>query len=73
MGILFTIPKVKNMVFCIPLTSPKQKHFKSIEAFNNRNHRELKYQNLVYIDTTDSIALLDQMRTIAVQRLIKFI
>ena len=71
LGIIFTIPKVKNMVFFIPLTSPKQKHFKNIEAFNNRNHNELKYQNLIYIDKTDSIALLDQIRTISINRLIK--
>ena len=71
LGIIFTIPKVKNMVFCIPLTSPKEKHFKNIEAFKNRNHNELKYQNLIYIDKTDSIALLDQIRTISMQRLIK--
>ena len=71
LGIIFTIPKVKNMVFCIPLTSPKEKHFKSNEAFNKRNHNELKYQNLVYINLSDSIALLDQMRTISVQRVLK--
>ena len=71
LSIIFTIPKVKNMVFCIPLTSPKEKHFKSNEAFNKRNHNELKYQNLVYINLSDSIALLDQMRTISVQRVLK--
>ncbi len=71
LGIIFTIPKVKNMLFCIPLTSPKEKHFKSEEAFKERNHNELKYQNLVYIDLSDSIALLDQMRTISVQRILK--
>lgn len=70
LGIVFTMPNVNNMVFCIPLTSPKQKHFKSIDAFNDRNHLFLKHQTLVYIDQTDSIALLDQMRTISVQRLL---
>ena len=70
LGIIFTIPHIKNMVFCIPLTSPKPKHFKSINDFNNRNYKELKHQNLVYIDITDSIALLDQMRTISTQRLL---
>ena len=70
LGIIFTIPKIKNMVFCIPLTSPKPKHFKDINSFNNRNHRELKYQNLVYIDVSDSIALLDQMKTLSINRLI---
>ena len=71
LGIIFSIPKVKNMVFCIPLTSPKPKHFKDINSFNNRNHNELKYQNLIYIDETDSIALLDQIRTISTLRLKK--
>ena len=69
LGIVFSMPKVKNMVFCIPLTSPKEKHFKNLEAFKKRNYNELKYQNLVYIDETDSIALLDQMRTISILRL----
>ena len=70
LGIIFTMPKVNNMVFCIPLTSPKEKHFKSTQAFKNRNHRELKHQTLVYINQTDSIALLDQIRTISVKRLL---
>lgn len=70
LGIIFTMPRIKNMVFCIPLTSPKEKHFKSIEAFNERNHLELKYQHLVYINQTDSIALLDQIRSISTQRLL---
>ena len=47
LGIIFLIPNVKNMLFCIPLTSPKEKHFKSREAFKDRNHNELKYQNLI--------------------------
>ena len=59
------------MLFCIPLTSPKLKHFNNLQAFNNRNYNELKYQNLIYIDTTDSIALLDQMRAISIERLLK--
>ena len=71
LGITFKLPNVKNMVFCIPLTSPKEKHFKSIESFNNRNHNELKYQNLIYINQTDSIALLDQIRTISINRILK--
>ena len=70
LAILFNLPSVKNMLFCIPLTSPKEKHFKSKVAFENRNHNELKYQNLIYIDQTDSIALLDQMRTISIKRLL---
>ena len=70
LGIIFNLHNVKNMLFRIPLTSPKEKHFKSLEAFNVRNHNELKYQNLIYINQTDSIALLDQMRTISIKRLL---
>ena len=71
LGIVFLIPKIDNMIFCIPLTSPKEKHFKDLKSFEKRNHRELKYQNLIYIDKTDSIALLDQIRTISIKRVIK--
>ncbi len=70
LGIVFTIPHISNMVFCIPLTSPKEKHFKTKEAFDKRNHLKLKHQTLIYIDQTDSIALLDQIRTISIQRLL---
>ena len=73
LGIIYTIPGIKNMVFCIPLTSPKLKHFKTKIDFNNRNHLELKHQNLIYIKETDSIALLDQMRSISIYRLFKTI
>lgn len=71
LGIIYKIPKVKNMIFCIPLTSPKPKHFKSTKDYNLRNHHELKHQNLVYIDQTASIALLDQMRSISINRILK--
>lgn len=70
LGIIFKLPKINNMVFCVPLTSPKEKHFKTYNGFINRNHLDLKYQNLVYIEESDSIALLDQMRTISVKRLV---
>lgn len=70
LGVIFNMPHITNMTFCIPLTSPKEKHFKTINDFNNRNHLELTHQTLVYIDQTDSIALLDQMRSISVYRLI---
>lgn len=70
LGIIFPMPGVSNMVFCIFLTSPKAKHFKTINDFNSRNYLELRYQNLVYIDQTDSIALLDQMRSISIKRLL---
>ena len=71
LGIVFSLPKVQNMLFCIPLTSPREKHFKSNIAFINRNHNELKYQNLIYIDQTDSIALLDQIRMISIKRVLQ--
>lgn len=70
LGIIFTIPKSNNMLFCIPLTSPKEKHFKRFSIFENRNHLQLKHQSLVYIDQTDSIATLDQMRMISIKRLL---
>ena len=70
LGIIFTIPHVSNMFFCIPLTSPKEKHFKTKEAFDKRDHLKLKHQTLIYIDQTDSIALLDQIRTISEKRLL---
>ncbi len=70
LGIIFTIPHVSNMFFCIPLTSPKEKHFKAKEAFDKRDHLKLKHQTLIYIDQTDSIALLDQIRTISEKRLL---
>lgn len=70
LGIIFTMANVKNMVFCLPLTSPKEKHFKDIESFNNRNYNELKFKNLFYIEQTDSVALLDQIRCISTFRLL---
>lgn len=71
LGIIYKIPKIKNMFFCIPLTSPKLKHFRSLEDYNKRNYVELKHQNLVYINQTDSIALLEQMRSISIHRILK--
>lgn len=70
LGIIFTMANVKNMVFCLPLTSPKEKHFKDTESFNNRNYNELKFKNLFYIEQTDSVALLDQIRCISTFRLL---
>ena len=70
LGIIYPIPNIKNMVFCIPLTSPKEKHFKTQKDFQTRNYHNLKYHNLIYIDQNDSIALLEQMRAISINRLI---
>ena len=55
LGIIYCIPKVSNLKI----------------DYINRNHLELKYQNLVYIKEKDSIALLDQIKTISIQRIIK--
>ena len=70
LGIIFKLPKISNMVLCIPLTSPKEKHFKTKDDYSRRNYNALKYQNLVYINQTDSVALLDQIRTISTKRLL---
>ena len=41
LAVLFNIPAISNVVFAIPLTSPKVKHFKSLMAFENRNYLEI--------------------------------
>ena len=53
-------------MFCIPLTSPKPKYFESIKDYNNRNYRNRKYFRYHYIKQTDSIALLEQIKTISI-------
>lgn len=69
LGIIFKIPSTNNMLFCLPLTSPKEKHFKTLDDFNNRNITALKYPHLYYIKETDSMILMDQFRTISINRL----
>ena len=69
LGIIFKQPGLDKMVFCIPLTSPKEKHFKSKDDFKKRNKRELKYFSWYYIKQTDSIAKLDQLKTISTYRI----
>ncbi len=69
LGILFNIKSSQNMIFCLPLTSPKEKHFKTKEGFNSRNHFDLKYPHLYYIKETDSIVLMEQFRTISKRRI----
>ena len=56
-------------MFCIPLTSPKPKYFESIKDYNNRNYRNMKYFRYHYIKQTDSIALLEQIKTISIDRM----
>lgn len=69
LGIIFKIPSTNNMLFCLPLTSPKEKHFKTIEGYNNRDISDLKYPHLYYIKETDSMILMEQFRTISINRL----
>lgn len=69
LGVIFRIPSTNNMVFCLPLTSPKEKHFKTIEDYQNRDFRNLKYSHLYYIKETDSMILMEQFRTISINRL----
>lgn len=69
LGVIFEIPSTNNMVFCLPLTSPKEKHFKTFDDFNNRNFTALKYPHLYYIKETDSMILMEQFRTISKNRL----
>lgn len=69
LAVLFNIRGVDNLVFAIPLTSPKLKHFKSKNAFEERNYKETKFFRLHYIIQTDSIALLEQMKSISIARI----
>ena len=70
LGIIFPIPGLKNMMFCIPLTSPRVKHFKSNDDFKKKNGRNLNHFSWYYLAKTDSIAKLDQMRVISSSRII---
>lgn len=67
-AVLFSMPTKNKFVLCVPLTSPKVKYFNKAEHFDNRNHRELK-KNLYYIPSTDSIALVDQIKSISIDRI----
>ncbi|MDE5587484.1 MAG: type II toxin-antitoxin system PemK/MazF family toxin, partial [Bacilli bacterium] len=69
LGILFNIKSSNNMVLCLPMTSPKEKHFNTIEGFNNRNIHDLKYPHLYYVKETDSMVLFEQFRTISKARI----
>lgn len=73
LGVIFTLPQIKDLVFCIPLTSPKLKHFKTEKDFNDRNYRNVKHFNLQYLKQTDSIALLDQIKIISTLRVLKLL
>ena len=71
LGIIFKLPIMNDMFFCVPLTSPKLKHFKTTEDFKERNYRNVKHFNWQYLKQTDSIAMLDQIKTISIKRLYK--
>ena len=70
LGVIYTISNIKNMVLCVPLTSPKEKHFRSYDNFIKRNYLKLSHSNYVFIKQTDSIALLDQIKFISVNRVL---
>lgn len=72
LGVLFNINGLSNTFFCIPLTSPKEKHFETHNDYINRNYRNMKHFICHYIKQTDSIALLDQIRVISINRLNNF-
>ena len=70
LGVIYKLPSIKDIVLCIPLTSPKTKHFKTIEDFNKRNYKNIKHFSWQYLNQSDSIALLDQIKTISINRLL---
>lgn len=69
LGILFNIKSTNNMMLCLPMTSPKEKHFNTFEGFKNRDYYDLKYPHLYYVKETDSIVLMEQFRTISKYRI----
>lgn len=73
LAVLFNIPGVENVVFAVPLTSPKEKHFRNHKSYEERNYLETKFLRLHYIKQTDSIALLEQIKSIAKLRIKKHI
>ncbi len=69
LGVLYNLPGVNNLAMCIPLTSPKLKHFKTEKAYNERNYLETKHFSWQYLKQTDSIALLEQIKSISKNRI----
>ena len=69
LSIIFSLQGINNAVFVIPLTSPKRKHFKTMQSFECRNPKDVKYTRLYYIMQTDSIALFDQIKILSINRL----
>lgn len=69
LGVLYNLPGVNNLAMCIPLTSPKIKHFKTEKDYNERNYLETKHFSWQYLKQTDSIALLEQIKSISKNRI----
>ena len=69
LGALYNLPGVNNLAMCIPLTSPKLKYFKTEKAYNERNYLETKHFSWQYLKQTDSIALLEQIKSISKNRI----
>lgn len=69
LGVLYNLPGVNNLALCIPLTSPKLKHFKTEKDYNERNYLETKHFSWQYLKQTDSIALLEQIKSISKNRI----
>lgn len=69
LGVLYNLPGIDNLALCIPLTSPKIKHFKSEKDYNERNYLQTKHFSWQYLKQTDSIALLEQTKSISKNRI----
>ena len=72
LGLLYNIPTSNNLTLCVPLTSPKLKHFKTKEDFIKRNYLNTKHFGWQYIKQTDSIALLEQLKIIDKKRILNY-
>lgn len=69
LGVLYNLPGIDNLALCIPLTSPKIKHFKTEKDYNERNYLQTKHFSWQYLKQTDSIALLEQTKSISKNRI----
>lgn len=69
LGVLYNLPGIDNLALCIPLTSPKIKHFKTEKDYNERNYLHTKHFSWQYLKQTDSIALLEQTKSISKNRI----
>ncbi len=72
LGVLYNLPSIDNLALCIPLTSSKLKYFKSEIDYDERNYLQTKHFSWQYLKQTDSIALLEQTKTISKSRIINY-